>query len=103
MGAVKRLATCMRCALCACDLPRTQHATRPLLSLSIDLPPPSANLCGSTARSDLTRSRSLSRKERNMRWTQTLIPTQKETPADAVVVSHQLMVRAGLIRQLTAG
>jgi prolyl-tRNA synthetase len=38
-----------------------------------------------------------------MRWTQTLIPTQKETPADAQIVSHQLMVRAGLIRQLTAG
>src|SRR5438270_1201907 len=38
-----------------------------------------------------------------MRWTQTLIPTQKETPADAVIVSHQLMIRAGLIRQLTAG
>jgi prolyl-tRNA synthetase len=38
-----------------------------------------------------------------MRWTQTLIPTQKENPADAKIVSHQLMVRAGLIRQLTAG
>ncbi len=38
-----------------------------------------------------------------MRWTQLLIPTQKETPADATIVSHQLMVRAGLIRQLTAG
>ena len=38
-----------------------------------------------------------------MRWTQTLIPTQKETPADAQIVSHQLMVRAGLVRQLTAG
>src|SRR5439155_17757619 len=38
-----------------------------------------------------------------MRWTQTLIPTQKETPADAQIVSHQLMIRAGLIRQLTAG
>jgi prolyl-tRNA synthetase len=38
-----------------------------------------------------------------MRWTQTLIPTQKETPADAQIVSHQLMVRAGMIRQLTAG
>ena len=38
-----------------------------------------------------------------MRWTQSLIPTQKEMPADAVIVSHQLMVRAGLIRQLTAG
>src|SRR3954466_9590742 len=38
-----------------------------------------------------------------MRWTKTLIPTQKETPADAQIVSHQLMLRAGLIRQLTAG
>jgi prolyl-tRNA synthetase len=38
-----------------------------------------------------------------MRWTQTLIPTSKETPADAQIVSHQLMLRAGLIRQLTAG
>ena len=38
-----------------------------------------------------------------MRWTQTLIPTQKEIPADAQIISHQLMLRAGLIRQLTAG
>jgi prolyl-tRNA synthetase len=38
-----------------------------------------------------------------MRWSQTLIPTQKENPADAQIVSHQLLVRAGFIRQLTAG
>jgi prolyl-tRNA synthetase len=38
-----------------------------------------------------------------MRWTQTLIPTQREVPADAVIASHQLLVRAGMIRQLTAG
>ena len=38
-----------------------------------------------------------------MRWSQTLIPTQKETPGDAQIISHQLMIRAGLIRQLTAG
>src|SRR3954451_20779726 len=38
-----------------------------------------------------------------MRWTKSLIPTQKETPADAQIVSHQLMLRAGLIRQLAAG
>jgi prolyl-tRNA synthetase len=38
-----------------------------------------------------------------MRWTQTLIPTQKETPADAKIISHQLLIRAGFIRQLTAG
>ena len=38
-----------------------------------------------------------------MRWTQTLIPTMKEEPADAEVPSHRLMLRAGLIRQLMAG
>lgn len=38
-----------------------------------------------------------------MRWTQTFIPTMKETPSDAEVPSHQLMLRAGLIRQLMAG
>ena len=38
-----------------------------------------------------------------MRWSQTLIPTSKETPADAQIVSHQLLVRGGFIRQLTAG
>ncbi len=38
-----------------------------------------------------------------MRWTQTFIPTMKEVPADAEVPSHQLMLRAGLIRQLMAG
>ncbi len=38
-----------------------------------------------------------------MRWTQTLIPTMKEVPADAEIPSHQLMLRAGLVRQLMAG
>lgn len=38
-----------------------------------------------------------------MRWTQFFIPTVKETPADAVVPSHRLMIRAGLIRQVAAG
>src|SRR5215217_7964704 len=32
-----------------------------------------------------------------------LLPTVKEAPADAEAVSHRLMVRAGLIRQLGAG
>ena len=36
-----------------------------------------------------------------MRWTQTLIPTLKETPADAEITSHKLLLRAGLIRKLT--
>ncbi|MEZ6059911.1 MAG: proline--tRNA ligase [Planctomycetaceae bacterium] len=38
-----------------------------------------------------------------MRWTQTFVPTMKEVPSDAEVPSHQLMLRAGLIRQLMAG
>ena len=38
-----------------------------------------------------------------MRWSKTLIPTLKEVPSDAEVPSHQLMLRAGLIKQLMAG
>ena len=38
-----------------------------------------------------------------MRTTQLLLATQKETPAEAEVISHQLMLRAGMIRMLTAG
>ncbi|MFO0959263.1 MAG: proline--tRNA ligase, partial [Isosphaeraceae bacterium] len=38
-----------------------------------------------------------------MRWSQFLIPTQKETPADAVAPSHVLLLRAGMIRPLGAG
>ncbi len=38
-----------------------------------------------------------------MRWSKTLIPTMKEVPSDAEIPSHQLMIRAGLIRQLMAG
>lgn len=38
-----------------------------------------------------------------MRWSQTFIPTMKEIPSDAEVPSHQLMLRAGFIRQLMAG
>jgi prolyl-tRNA synthetase len=38
-----------------------------------------------------------------VRWSKTLIPTLKEIPSDAEVPSHQLMLRAGLIKQLMAG
>lgn len=38
-----------------------------------------------------------------MRTSHYLIATLKETPADAVVVSHQLMLRAGMIRRLASG
>ncbi|HTG14920.1 MAG TPA: proline--tRNA ligase, partial [Blastocatellia bacterium] len=38
-----------------------------------------------------------------MRWSNLFIPTLREDPADADVASHRLLVRAGYIRQLTAG
>ncbi len=38
-----------------------------------------------------------------MRWSQFFIPTLREVPADAEVVSHRLLLRAGIIRQLSAG
>jgi len=38
-----------------------------------------------------------------MYYSKLLIPTLKESPADAEVVSHKLMVRAGMIRQMAAG
>jgi prolyl-tRNA synthetase len=38
-----------------------------------------------------------------MRYTEYLLPTLKETPADAEVISHQLMLRAGMIRKVAAG
>jgi prolyl-tRNA synthetase len=38
-----------------------------------------------------------------MRASQLLLPTVKEDPAGAEAISHKLMVRAGLVRQLAAG
>jgi prolyl-tRNA synthetase len=38
-----------------------------------------------------------------MKWTHTLIPTLREAPADAEIVSHKLLLRAGLIRKLAGG
>lgn len=38
-----------------------------------------------------------------MRTSQTLLATLREAPADAEVISHQLMLRAGLVRQVAAG
>ena len=32
-----------------------------------------------------------------------LLPTEKQAPADAEAISHKLMVRAGLVRQMGAG
>ncbi|MCM8761219.1 MAG: proline--tRNA ligase [Candidatus Omnitrophica bacterium] len=38
-----------------------------------------------------------------MRWTKALIPTLKEDPQDAEVISHKLMIRGGFIRKLISG
>ncbi len=38
-----------------------------------------------------------------MLWSTLFIPTLRETPAEAEVISHQLLLRAGYIRQLSAG
>src|SRR5688572_12158218 len=38
-----------------------------------------------------------------MRWTQTLIATLREAPADAEILSHKLLLRAGLLRKLAGG
>ncbi|MAE60407.1 MAG: proline--tRNA ligase [Planctomycetaceae bacterium] len=38
-----------------------------------------------------------------MRWSNSMIPTLREVPSEAVVPSHQLMLRAGLIQQVAAG
>jgi prolyl-tRNA synthetase len=38
-----------------------------------------------------------------MRFSQSFIPTLRESPADAETIAHQLMLRAGLIRKLAAG
>jgi prolyl-tRNA synthetase len=38
-----------------------------------------------------------------MRYSEMFLPTIREVPSDAEVISHQLMIRAGLIRKLTSG
>jgi len=38
-----------------------------------------------------------------MRWTKSFIPTLREDPADAEVISHKLLVRAGYIRRVASG
>jgi prolyl-tRNA synthetase len=40
---------------------------------------------------------------KNMRYSKALIPTIKEVPSDAEIPSHQLMLRAGLMRKLASG
>jgi prolyl-tRNA synthetase len=48
-------------------------------------------------------SQAYQQKDAILRWSQTLIPTMKETPEGAEIPSHVLMLRAGLVGQLMAG
>ena len=57
--------------------------------------------CSSVA--NLPNSQPLSENARSMRWSSFFIPTLREDPADAEVISHKLLLRAGVIRQLAAG
>src|SRR5690625_1432345 len=43
------------------------------------------------------------RRHEHMKQAQVLIPTLKDVPSDAEAISHQLMLRAGYIKQITAG
>jgi prolyl-tRNA synthetase len=43
------------------------------------------------------------KKEKNMRASQFMIATLRESPADAEIISHKLMIRAGMIRRLASG
>src|SRR6201981_1418265 len=38
-----------------------------------------------------------------MRWSRAFLPVLKESPSDAQIVSHRLMLRAGMVRQTAAG
>ncbi len=38
-----------------------------------------------------------------MRYSNIFLPTVREVPSDAEIISHQLMIRAGMIRKLTSG
>ncbi len=42
-------------------------------------------------------------KEDSMRYSEMFLPTGREVPSDAELISHQLMIRAGLMRKLTSG
>src|SRR5918912_113005 len=53
--------------------------------------------------SNLPYSQPLSENARSMRWSKFFIPTLREDPADAEVVSHKLLLRAGVTRPLSAG
>src|SRR5215213_1653216 len=61
------------------------------------------NLVTTKSVAHLPYSHSLGENAETMRWSRYFIPTLREDPADAEVISHKLLLRAGLIRQLSAG
>jgi prolyl-tRNA synthetase len=50
-----------------------------------------------------SKSVALEMKGEGMRWSRYYIPTLKEDPAEAEIISHKLLLRAGMIRKLTSG
>src|SRR5262245_64507447 len=50
-----------------------------------------------------SRARTRRKTQSSMRLSKSLVPTLREDPADAEALSHKLMLRAGLVRQLAAG
>ena len=72
----------------------------------IAAPPAIVARCRGVARAGVyaRRSRRRARARRAMtRLSEYLLPTEKQPPADAEAISHKLMVRAGLVRQMGAG
>ena len=63
----------------------------------------SALICGNLRLKDLPKLQLLSENAKSMRWSRYFIPTLREDPADAEVISHKLLLRAGIVRQLSAG
>src|SRR4051812_670683 len=80
--------------------PRAGSPKRPKTSLK----PDGLKVTSIRARSDVTRYACAARLcGRMTRLSSYLLPTEKQAPADAEALSHKLMVRAGLIRQVGAG
>src|SRR6185312_2323143 len=71
------------------ELPPVMTATLPSKSLFISV--------------DLHLRVRIAKHPASMHWSQLFIPTLRDDPAEAEVASHKLLLRAGYIRQLSAG
>ncbi len=84
------------------------HSPRSIAHCPLPIPPvPPATLppiMSTTIETTAMASSDRTRKRGDIaRWSQTLIPTAKEAPADAEAPSHKLLVRGGFIRRVTSG